>query len=99
MLQIEKEVERDVIIMSLQKMPERISWDELMERIILLKKILIGLQQLENGEGISLEEAQKRTEQMLKERQENWGFGSMPGLVKYMAPDFNEPLEDFKDYM
>ena len=25
--------------------------------------------------------------------------GSMPGLVKYMADDFNEPLEDFKDYM
>ncbi len=26
-------------------------------------------------------------------------LGTMPGLVKYMAPDFNEPLEDFKDYM
>ena len=26
-------------------------------------------------------------------------FGSMPGLVKYMADDFNEPLDDFKDYM
>ena len=25
--------------------------------------------------------------------------GSMPDLVKYMADDFNEPLEDFKDYM
>ncbi len=25
--------------------------------------------------------------------------GCMPGLVKYMADDFNEPLEDFKDYM
>nr|WKN34362.1 DUF2281 domain-containing protein [Tunicatimonas sp. TK19036] len=26
-------------------------------------------------------------------------LGTMPGLVKYMAPDFNEPLEDFKEYM
>lgn len=26
-------------------------------------------------------------------------FGTMKGLVKYMAPDFNEPLEDFKEYM
>ncbi len=26
-------------------------------------------------------------------------FGSMKGFVKYMAPDFDEPLEDFKDYM
>lgn len=25
------------------------------------------------------------------------GFGSMPGLV--VPPDFNEPLEDFKEYM
>jgi len=26
-------------------------------------------------------------------------FGSMKGFVKYMAPDFDEPLDDFKDYM
>lgn len=26
-------------------------------------------------------------------------LGRMPGLIKYMAPDFDEPLEDFKDYM
>ena len=26
-------------------------------------------------------------------------FGSMKGLVKYIASDFDAPLEDFKDYM
>lgn len=26
-------------------------------------------------------------------------FGSMKGLVQYMAPDFNDPLEDFREYM
>jgi hypothetical protein len=26
-------------------------------------------------------------------------FGSMKGLVLYMAPDFNAPLEDFNEYM
>ena len=26
-------------------------------------------------------------------------LGTMPGLIKYMAPDFDEPLEDFKEYM
>lgn len=26
-------------------------------------------------------------------------FGSGKGSVLYMAPDFDEPLEDFKDYM
>ncbi|MBS1528967.1 MAG: DUF2281 domain-containing protein [Bacteroidetes bacterium] len=27
------------------------------------------------------------------------GYGSMKGLIKYMADDFDAPLEDFKDYM
>ena len=27
------------------------------------------------------------------------GFGSMKGLITYMADDFDEPLEDFKEYM
>ena len=27
------------------------------------------------------------------------GFGGGKGLIVYMADDFNEPLEDFKDYM
>ncbi|MDQ3800635.1 MAG: DUF2281 domain-containing protein [Acidobacteriota bacterium] len=26
-------------------------------------------------------------------------FGSMKGLVKHIADDFDAPLEDFKDYM
>ena len=26
-------------------------------------------------------------------------FGAMKGLVLYMAPDFDAPLDDFKDYM
>lgn len=26
-------------------------------------------------------------------------FGSLKGLVKYIAEDFDAPLEDFKDYM
>ena len=26
-------------------------------------------------------------------------FGCMPGVVTYMSDDFNEPLDDFKDYM
>ena len=25
--------------------------------------------------------------------------GTMKGLVRYMAPDFDAPCEDFKDYM
>lgn len=26
-------------------------------------------------------------------------FGALKGMVSYMSPDFDEPLEDFKDYM
>ena len=26
-------------------------------------------------------------------------FGSMKGLVTYISPDFDEPLQDFKEYM
>lgn len=26
-------------------------------------------------------------------------FGTMKGLVTYMAPDFDEEMEDFKEYM
>ena len=25
-------------------------------------------------------------------------FGALSGMVQYMAPDFNEPLDDFKEY-
>ncbi len=33
------------------------------------------------------------------EKKEPRKLGIMPGLIEYMAPDFNEALEDFKDYM
>jgi hypothetical protein len=33
-----------------------------------------------------------------KKKKRKRGFGSAKGLIK-MAPDFDEPLEDFKDYM
>lgn len=26
-------------------------------------------------------------------------LGQMKGLIEFMAPDFDDPLEDFKDYM
>ncbi len=26
-------------------------------------------------------------------------FGLMKGGIKFMAPDFDEPIDDFKDYM
>ncbi|HEY0049867.1 MAG TPA: DUF2281 domain-containing protein [Pyrinomonadaceae bacterium] len=34
-----------------------------------------------------------------KPEQKKRKFGSMKGLVKHIAEDFDAPLEDFKDYM
>jgi len=34
-----------------------------------------------------------------KKKDKNRKLGTMPGLITYMAPDFDEPLDDFKDYM
>jgi hypothetical protein len=44
---------------------------------------------------ISQNAAQTPQEPPKKVRQ----FGSMKGLVVYMSKDFNEPLEEFKEYM
>ncbi len=42
-----------------------------------------------------LKEKRQQTEAKPKKRQ----AGTMPNLVKYIAPDFDEPLEDFEEYM
>lgn len=38
-------------------------------------------------------------EQKVQKTKKQRTFGSMKGLVLYMAKDFNAPLEDFKEYM
>ncbi len=55
---------------------------------------------------LSSEELQKLKNEVEKTLAENKNnpkekriFGRMQGFVKYMSDDFNEPLEDFKDYM
>lgn len=46
-------------------------------------------------------ESKKRIRQVKREKPEKKDrlFGSMPGLVFYISDDFDEPLEDFEDYM
>lgn len=50
------------------------------------------LDDLANLKLIKFQKVEKSTR---KERQ----FGSMQGLIKNIAEDFDAPLEDFKDYM
>ncbi|HEX8564327.1 MAG TPA: DUF2281 domain-containing protein [Pyrinomonadaceae bacterium] len=40
-----------------------------------------------------------RVEKNEKPKRKDRKFGSMKGLVKYIADDFDAPLKDFKDYM
>lgn len=62
----------------------------------------------ENGK-IVLDELPKTDEKMevivtftkeIKEQpKQKRQFGSAKGILKYMSPDFNEPLDELKDYM
>ena len=37
--------------------------------------------------------------QVFSEQEPRLRFGALKGMLLYMAPDFDAPLEDFKDYM
>lgn len=37
--------------------------------------------------------------EVLPEARRKRRLGALKGLVKYMADDFDQPLDDFKDYM
>jgi hypothetical protein len=50
---------------------------------------------LDDLENLNLIKVQKAEKPQRKPRK----FGSMKGLIKNIADDFNAPLEDFKDYM
>lgn len=40
-----------------------------------------------------------KSEESSKKTKKERFIGSMKGALVYMADDFNEPLDDFKDYM
>lgn len=50
---------------------------------------------LDDLANLNLIKVQKTEKTQPKERK----FGSMKGLVKHIAEDFDAPLDDFKDYM
>ena len=62
-------------------------------------RALAGEDVFVSQEGIRLfkiTEVEKVSEETPRKRRQ---FGFRKGALKYMAPDFNEPLDDFKDYM
>ena len=59
-------VTKDQVIKSLKDMPDQFSIDELMDKLILLQKIEIGLEQLKKGEVYSTQEAKEMLKQWSK---------------------------------
>lgn len=54
------------VINSMQKLPEKFSAEEAIERMILLQKIEKGISQSDKGQVISTAEAKKRIKKWLK---------------------------------
>lgn len=95
-------ITKELLLKSIQEMPDKFSIEDLLDKLMLTQKIEEGLQDLKNGNLVSLEEAKKLHAILLKHKtpkKKFREFGSMKGLVAYMAPDFNAPLDEFKDYM
>ena len=64
-----------------------------------MNRALAGEDVFVSQEGIRLfkiTEVEKVSEETPRKKRQ---FGFRKGALKYMAPDFNEPLDDFKDYM
>lgn len=59
-------IDKAIVIKSIQELPDNLSFDQLMERLLLLFKIEEGLRDLREGNFVTLEEAQKRHEKWLK---------------------------------
>lgn len=59
-------IEKEVIIKSIQEMPDKVSFDQILDKLMLLFKLEEGLQDIKNGSFVSLEEAKKRHEKWLK---------------------------------
>lgn len=59
-------ISRDLVLKSVQEMPEKFSIDELLDKLLLLQKLEEGLEQLKNGNVMTLEEAKKRHEKWLR---------------------------------
>ncbi len=59
-------ITKAMLLKSIQELPEKFSIDELLERLLLLQKIELGLEQSAAGQGISIEESKKQLERWLK---------------------------------
>ena len=54
------------VIQGLEKLPDHLSIDDLLDRLLLIEKIETGLKQSEQDETVSTEDARKRLEKWLR---------------------------------
>jgi len=59
-------IDKALVIKSIQELPDNLSFDQLMERLLLLFKVEEGLRDLREGKFVSIEEAKLRHEKWLK---------------------------------
>jgi hypothetical protein len=57
---------KEKLLKTVQELPENFSIDDFLDKIMLLQKIEIGLEQSRNGETLSTEEAKVRLQKWLK---------------------------------
>lgn len=59
-------ISKELVLKSIQEMPDKFSIDELLDKLLLLQKLEEGLEQLKNGNSMTLDEAKKRHEKWLR---------------------------------
>jgi hypothetical protein len=59
-------ISKENLLSTLKDMPDRFSIDELIERVILLQKIDVGLEQSKNNQTLTTEQAKARLGKWLK---------------------------------
>jgi hypothetical protein len=63
----------------------------------LVRPCNVTLREVKESKPVSVLEKQKNSARHSPKRTRKLGI--MPGLVAYMAPDFNAPIDDFAPYM
>ena len=61
-------ISKEVVLNSISKMPEQIPIDELLDEIIFLYKVEVALKKSKKGEGVTLEEFQKKVQTWTKSK-------------------------------
>jgi antitoxin (DNA-binding transcriptional repressor) of toxin-antitoxin stability system len=84
-------------------MTRRVSEEKVMSASITVEEAQAHLKeiisQLAPGDEVIITEHQQPIAKLVAARPAERKLGTMRGTVRYMAPDFDAPLEDFKEYM